>query len=563
MNHQVCLNSAELHPEKEKLIFRGYIIQAGKLLYDEQAEAVVTDILTRHSVDELLSEINGSFQLILYKDNTLCFSTDHFGGQALFYKLVQGKLELFDDPMTYTCSGKLNDAALCSLLAAGYTIGEQTIFNDVLECVPGTLYSFDCQTGKLESRLWYHYYSSDSEDFDPAQLETIVQSLFPEPEQGQYTLSLSGGIDSRFLLGLLLQKDKPFQTYSFGSEFNPDRQIAAKLAATYEFNHTSHDFNETICKEYFNADDIGFSLKNCTLARSLPNETDLISSRLLNPESDIIVKGFCGDGLAGSLLNGKVLKLNTLDNVTDYLFYKYFDLTALSGKSFRNLLWKDLKADLESLLAKNQNSSVSAAEEWHLLHKQRKYVVNTLAFYKAAGYRFYLPFYDRRLMDFFARLKFSEKLHQKAYYSYLKEHFFTGKLSGLKEIPTSRRGFLNKPELSAGERITKTLHQILARYDSAKLRRRYQSLPLSLYADSFLLFTGKLQGASYLRKSVRENFPDIVSVSSFLKSSGCPEAALHLDWLGRQSTAQPNLNGLALCRFFGSSQFIQCLSERM
>ena len=562
MNCKVILNSTELHPEQNNLMFRGYIRHNGGLLFDDRAKAIIKDILAQSTLDQLLSEINGCFQLIYFQDNVLHFTIDHFGGQALFYKLTNGTLELFDNPMSYPHSSKLNDAALCAVLSAGYTLGAETIFTDVQECAPGTLYSFNCKTGKLDSKIWYHYYSTDSEDFDPAELESIVQSLFPDAEQGQYTLSLSGGIDSRFLLGLLLNKTKPFQTYSFGSEFNSDRQIAAKLAAFYKFRHHDHRFNENLCLQYFTPDDINFIIRHCTLGRSLPNETDLISSRLLKPAIDIICKGFCGDGLAGSLLNDKVLKLSSLDGITDYLFYKYFDLTPLSGKAYKCVLRQNLKADLEQLLNKNKGSYVSTAEEWHLLHKQRKYVVNTLSFYKAAGYRYYLPFYDRRLMDFFARLKLSEKLHQKAYYSYLKEHIFTGKLAVLKEIPTSRQGFLHQPEFSFRQKLTYKVHHLFARYDTARLRRRFSSLPLPLYADSFLLLTGKLQDASYLRRSIGENFPDIVSVSAFLKDAGCPEASSHLTWLSRQSTTQLNLNGLSICRFFCSEQFIQCLQER-
>jgi len=563
MNYRIFCKTGELSPEKAKLIFCGYIHHNGELLFDAQAEAVVRASLEHSTLEKLLSEVNGSFQLIYLKDNVLHFTVDHFGGQALFYKLTDSGLELHDDPMACPHHGKLNDSALCAILSAGYTIGSDTIFQDVRECVPGTLYSYDLSTGKLDSSVWYHYYSSDHDEFDPAELETIVQSLFPDPEQGQYTLSLSGGIDSRFLLGLLMKKQKDSQTFSFGSESNPDRQIAAQITARYGVRHHDYKFNETLCAQYFTPDDISFVLSNCTLGRSLPNETDLIPSSLLDPKTDIIVKGFCGDGLAGSLLNSKVLNLHSLDGITDYLYYKYFNLTPLTRWTYKNILKDKLKADLNLLLAKNRGSFVSTAEEWHLLHKQRKYVVNTLAFYKAAGYKFYLPFYDRRLMDYFARLRFSQKLNQKAYYSYLKERFFTGELSVLKEISTSRQGFMDQPEKTVRQKVTEKVHHLSARYDPAKLRRSFSSLPLSLYADSFLLLTGKLQDASWLRKNVRDNFPGIVAVSAFLRDAGCPEAAAHLERTGRQSTARLELNGLAVCRFFGSEQFIRLLAEHI
>ncbi|MDP8313863.1 MAG: asparagine synthase-related protein [Candidatus Celaenobacter antarcticus] len=55
----------------------------------------------------------------------------------------------------------------------------------------------------------------------------------------QLLLGLSGGLDSRLLLSILLQRDrKKWRTYTFGDGNFPDAIIAKKLAAKLGFNHT-------------------------------------------------------------------------------------------------------------------------------------------------------------------------------------------------------------------------------------------------------------------------------------------------------------------------------------
>jgi len=563
MNCQVCIKGQDITLAKDSLFFQGYLNHNSKLLYDKQAETVITSFLHSNSLSELFKEINGSFQLICHKENKLSFSIDHFGGYSLFYKKTDTGISIFDNPLLFDHKSSLNDAALCSIFAAGFTLGDETIFNGIKECQPGTLYSYDLETGTLNSEVWFSYYSSNSNSLDPKQLDDIVAGLFPEVQEGAYNLSLSGGIDSRFLFGCLLKKETEFRAFSFGTDLNEDKLIAEKLTSLSDIPFTEIDFNPEICSNYYTQSDLDFIVKNCTSGRSLPNETDLIPSYLLDPKTDIICKGFGGDFLTGRYITPTVHKIKTFDSAVKYLFDKYFSLTCLSSSSFYNLLYARLLNSVQALYKSNQKNIISTLEHWNLLHNERKYIVNTLAYYKALGFRFYLPFYDRNLMNFMAQLRFAEKTDQNAYFTYLREHFFSGKLAQLKEIESLRCNFLSPLQPSFQSRIMSSFHNTLRVLDKQKIRKRYSTLSQKQYADILMLFTNSLETMPYLTNKIGANFPELNKVSDFLKDRGCTEACKHLRWLALQSTAQLSINGITLCGVFFNSVFLQAIQERL
>jgi hypothetical protein len=546
-----------------ELVFRGYVVQAGKLLRDESVAGVLTQFLKGNTPDKLFETINGSFLFIYKKNSYIFFSTDHVGANPLFYWRGNDSLDLTDNLFETNYQGKLSDKALCSLLAAGYTQGQDTIFEDVKECEPGTLYIYDIKTGKLEHKSWFRYVSTNEKDYVPEELDVLAKDLFPTTDRGEYTVSLSGGIDSRFLSASLMQNGISFQTYSFGSELNKDMHIAEQIAEHYSLKHQRHLFTPKLCARYFNSEDLGFILSGCTLGRSLPNETDLIPSRKLDSGQNIICKGFCGDGLAGSLINKKVMSLKTLDGMVAYLYHKYFNLTCISGKTFKDVILAQLKENSASLLEAHGGDYVSALEDWHLRFKQRKYIVNTMSFYTTQDYGIYLPFYDRRLMDYFAALKYEEKMGERAYFSYIKNMVFTGELAFLAELATSRQGFNQVVQVSAFKKLKKTLQESISKLDVKRLRKRLGGLSLSYYADTLMLFNHNFIMHPYLDNKVSYNFPEIIEVVDFLRQNGCQNAAAHVDWLAKQRTCQVSINGLAICKFFFNRQFIQLLVKHI
>ena len=157
MSIRVRLKDTELHPEAGKPLFRGYLNHSGKLLYDTQAEAVINKTLSEHSLDKLLAEINGAFQFILLQDNILSFTIDHFGGYSLFYKIQGNNIEIFDNPMLMPSQPNSMTARSAVFWPAVLPWVRTPFLHGIKECLPGTLYQFDQNTGKLSTQSWFSY----------------------------------------------------------------------------------------------------------------------------------------------------------------------------------------------------------------------------------------------------------------------------------------------------------------------------------------------------------------------------------------------------------------------
>jgi asparagine synthetase B (glutamine-hydrolysing) len=563
MDFKIFINQQEVKLQPNETYFKGYINQAKTLLYDAQALAAISSEIDVQGLDKVLETINGAFQLLMHKDNKLYFTIDHFGGYSLFYKLNSDSIEIYDNPMLSAHDVTLNDTALCSIMATGFALGEDTIYCEIKECLPGTLYSYDLSSGKLETKTWFNYISTDEVSLNTDELMSIIADLFPATEKGDYTSSLSGGIDSRFLLACLLKKEKPFQAFSFGSDLNQDKHIASAMALKYHVNHQRHNFNPDTCKEQYTDTDIDFIIHNCTFGRSLPNETDLISSKTLNPDEHIICKGFGGDWLTGRYMTPQLLKCHTPAQMTKYLFDKYFNLTCMSSGSYKHTLFHRFEALMNSTYYSQHKNLISAEEQWNQHHNERKYIINTLAYYKASSFRFYLPFYDRNLLGFFAKLRYTEKIDQNGYFKFLRESFFTNNLSQLKESTQLRPNFVAPLKPTVAKEALSAMHNLLRKLDTKKLRKRYARLPLAEFADSLMLFTHEIKAKPFLTNKIVQNFPHTMEVSDLLKKGDCPEASLHIAWLSKQTTSQLNINGLSLCKFFFNKEFIQALNKHI
>jgi len=63
-------------------------------------------------------------------------------------------------------------------------------------------------------------------------------------------------------------------------------------------------------------------------------------------------------------------------------------------------------------------------ENWIMKERQAKFIVNSTKVYLYFGYDYIMPFWDKRLLDFFPTLPFRMKLNKQLYDDVLKKSFF-------------------------------------------------------------------------------------------------------------------------------------------
>ena len=191
-------------------LFDGYLVADDSLLVGPEASDHFGHVLARHGIDGALDRLNGSYRYVVKQEGRVWFGIDHFGGAALFYQRGP-ELSLFDDPSAHVRDREYSDAAVCCLLASGFTIDDETIYSGIRECSSGVLYEFEIPTGQLRQRTWFKFNLRPEGDCDPDEMEAALLRSLPRlaPREGSYLLPLSGGLDSRTLLALALKRGQP------------------------------------------------------------------------------------------------------------------------------------------------------------------------------------------------------------------------------------------------------------------------------------------------------------------------------------------------------------------
>ncbi len=158
-----------------------------------------------------LDRVNGMFAFALYdvRSETLYLGRDRLGIKPLFYRINNGRVSYGSEIKAVNAvSDELPSPSLSAIAEywrSGYVIGDDTMFNGVMEVTPGTVVSF--QGGKrLDTiRFWNASdYSKSDRDFSPHVLEDLIRDSVRLRERSDVPTAVyvSGGLDSSTIAGL-------------------------------------------------------------------------------------------------------------------------------------------------------------------------------------------------------------------------------------------------------------------------------------------------------------------------------------------------------------------------
>jgi hypothetical protein len=227
------------------------------------AEEVLTDYRAG-GFRQLREAYDGSFSLILadLHQQKLYIATDRVGTQPVYYRLQQGILSFGPEVKAVLTAADadaiLSEPGLVNLLITGYSPGESTLFTNVQQLEPGTLLAFDLTNGTTsQERYWKIVYEPSSivARRGPA-TEALFESnrgaheLFLADNPKEFDLFLSGGMDSRGILGTLEQLGRmPDRALGWGMRDDiprSDAWIAKQLAGEFkvDFHFMPYDTDQ-------------------------------------------------------------------------------------------------------------------------------------------------------------------------------------------------------------------------------------------------------------------------------------------------------------------------------
>ncbi|KAF5035615.1 hypothetical protein DSECCO2_583720 [anaerobic digester metagenome] len=144
----------------------------------------------------------------------------------------------------------------------------------------------------------------------------------------------------------------------------------------------------------------------------------------LIPYDSVFIPGHSADFLQGSHLNAAFVRSGSFSR--DEL------IARILAKHYR--LWPDpepsdaenFRARIQSIINAPESMSGERAadffEYWDLQERQAKFIVNSLRVYEFFGYDWRIPFWDQRLMDYWAAVPLNLRLGRKLWLQYAERH---------------------------------------------------------------------------------------------------------------------------------------------
>jgi len=333
---------------------------------------------------------------------------------------------------------KIDELSLLEFEMSGFVTGPDTLYESIYQVLPGELIIYEKNNQKLHRHRYYQYAlgsfknNHKSEDDLLIELHNVHLKVFSELidslDGRPVWLPLSGGLDSRFILSMLLDlKYKNITTFSYGMnkfwEIKRAKEIAELL--NVKWYHVPYKPDKT--RKYFYTKGRESYDRYAWGLNTVPVMMDyyaivLMREEGLIPDDAIFINGQTGDFLTG----GHIPQIQNKQNDIKFLLNKII--------SKHHSLWEQLKTNknLETIsekillnINKKQNDLLSDDDiasyyeyyEWQ--ERQCKFVINGVRVYEWFGYDWRLPLWHDELMYFWERVPWDVKIKRKLFKKYL------------------------------------------------------------------------------------------------------------------------------------------------
>jgi len=189
----------------------------------------------------------GSFLQIKEYSDSIEIKVDKFSTIPFYYIVIEKKLygstklNLLIEKLPKQYEKKLNIEAAIEFLRTNTLIADKTFIEGIKRISFGHVLSFDKRSGNYQEKEYWKLSGDISilskkdmlNNLEESFLNTIKKQV---KNSGKIGIHLSGGMDSRNIMGALLRMDIPFKTYTYGVKENLDVQVAKLVSEKLSLN---------------------------------------------------------------------------------------------------------------------------------------------------------------------------------------------------------------------------------------------------------------------------------------------------------------------------------------
>jgi asparagine synthase (glutamine-hydrolysing) len=363
---------------------------------------------------DFVGELNGSFASAIW-DSTkrkLVIINDRYGLRPIYYTWTHNRLLFASEVKAIlqdlTIPRTIDDEAVADFLTFQMILGDKTFFTDIKILSPASIFVY--HNGQLSvQRYWDVDFQEDgeglSEDAYIEHLTFLILQAVERQMQGDYSkgVFLSGGLDSRMLLGAIDRKHYPIHTFTQGTPKCHDVRFGKGIAECVGSRH----YYAALEPDFLSA----FSERGVWLAdgmASCEHQSRLNILSLAREHCQVVFDGLAGGAIPGGVHLAREYFKGDLDDER-FVQLVYSRFTKAFSDHSQTLLFSD--SYLPKVKGISYESLKKAAESTPAVHFANKseyiYLKNQqprFSFFGPIITRSQLecrtPFYDNDVFDF-------------------------------------------------------------------------------------------------------------------------------------------------------------------
>lgn len=444
---------------------RGYFFDSsGRMWLDDEIVDWLATQLGANQLSELVPGMNGCFSIVVVWRETreVEVGIDRFGTIPIYYHIDDSHFIISDgfwEIAKRLSSTEYDPDAVLSMVLLGYVAGYRTLLRGIAELPQAATHRFLLADSvpKLSSRQYWmlsHRHGPQkrpevwreglAETFDVV-LDRYARAI---SDRGwEPYVPLSGGKDSRLLVGMLTRKNIPVQAFSYGLAGNAETRCASRVADTLGVPFRFVPVNGPSC--------LSLSLMR-EMTRRVGMQARLTAglggqlSLSAFSEQSVYIPGHTGDFVTGGHLRRGVLLIRSESQATRHIIdiHSLPVLDEMAAALFPRI-W-DAATKKRAILdgwSFDADDPVGSIDRWDGQNRQRRLILTELRTYEEFGH-WILPFYDYELFDFFAQVPLGLRYQQYLYIDALLHSVFVDDLAPLAGIPIAPNRTLQLPTLN-------------------------------------------------------------------------------------------------------------------
>ncbi|MBL7147244.1 MAG: asparagine synthase (glutamine-hydrolyzing) [Nanoarchaeota archaeon] len=285
---------------------KNILIQKGYKFFSKSDTETIINAYKEWGIS-CLERFNGMFAFALWDKNELYLVRDRLGVKPLYYSVFDGKLIFASEIKSILAYPKFkrkpNLKAISSYLSYRYVLGEETLFENINQLLPG--HFIKVKDGEIiKKEYWDIKLTLKKKDLGEKYYLKKIQNLVTSATKrrmisdvplGAY---LSGGLDSSVIVAIMSKlKTDRFKTFTVGFQeegFN-EFEYSKKVAEKCDVDHKEILLS---CKDYIKT--LKKLIKYKDLPLSVPNEVPLyLMSKELKKDITVVLSGEGADEVFG------------------------------------------------------------------------------------------------------------------------------------------------------------------------------------------------------------------------------------------------------------------------